>query len=185
MKIGSIAGLCVIAMATQAMGAPRRMVAIIKSLESDAPAVQVYFNPKELSVDKVVPWIPDASGTEEEPAVLFGGAAAKSLDVLLNFDGNGDVRPLVESLEQLARVDETLKRPPMLTFTWGRSGNFKGVIESIGVKYTLFLDDGTAVRASVNLRMRDASRAGVRRACKQDQECPADHACVQLTCQPR
>jgi hypothetical protein len=178
-------GLCLFAIATQATAANRRMLAVIQSLESDKPPIQVYFNPKELSIDKAVPWLTDAGGTEEEPAVLFGGAAAKSLDVLLSLDGNPDVRPFVESIEELARVDDKLKRPPLLTFTWGRNNTFKGVIESVSVKYTVFQPDGTAVRAEVNLGMREASRAGVRRSCKVDEECPEQHACVQLTCQPR
>ena len=41
---------------------------------------------------------------------------------------------------------------------WNGLPRFEGVIESVGVKYTLFMPDGTPSRATVNLRMKQASR---------------------------
>jgi hypothetical protein len=52
-----------------------------------------------------------------------------------------------------------VKRPPLLTFTWGsKFPVFKGVIENLSVKYTLFLPDGTPCRATVNLKMKQANK---------------------------
>lgn len=47
-------------------------------------------------------------------------------------------------------------RPPLVTFTWGGLQVFEGVIESLNVKYTMFLPDGTPTRATVTLRMKEA-----------------------------
>jgi hypothetical protein len=46
-----------------------------------------------------------------------------------------------------------------LTLTWGsKFPVFKGVIESMNVKYTLFMPDGTPCRATVNLKMKQANK---------------------------
>ena len=47
----------------------------------------------------------------------------------------------------------------LAAFYWSGTPRFEGVIESLAVKYTLFLPDGTPTRAVVNLRMKQAGRA--------------------------
>ena len=64
-------------------------------------------------------------------------AAAKSLEVT------------VEAPSEAARVS---------FFYWDGQPTFKGVVESLAVKYTLFLPDGTPTRATVSLKMRQANR---------------------------
>ena len=44
--------------------------------------------------------------------------------------------------------------PPVILFVWGRF-TFKGVVESLSQKYTMFLADGTPVRAECALKMRN------------------------------
>jgi hypothetical protein len=187
MTIRSIAsvGLCAVAIATQVTGAPRRVPGTIKSLESNTPAVEASFNPKELSVDKTVPWDTDPASTESAPAVQFAGPGATALQVLLTLEDTSDVRSQVESLMQLARVDDALKRPPRVTFTWGAAHQFEGVIESLSQKYTLFLTDGTPVRATVRLRIREAKSASTRRSCQTTEDCPEGYVCVGSACQRR
>jgi hypothetical protein len=55
-------------------------------------------------------------------------------------------------------VDETLQdpksmkgRPPKVRFQWGASWSFDAVIASISQKFTLFLPDGTPVRATLDV----------------------------------
>ncbi|MGZ7079282.1 MAG: CIS tube protein [Thermoanaerobaculia bacterium] len=46
-----------------------------------------------------------------------------------------------------------------MTVVWGgKSPSFSGVIDGMSTKYTLFLPDGTPCRATVHLRMREASQ---------------------------
>jgi nucleoid-associated protein YgaU len=42
-------------------------------------------------------------------------------------------------------------RPPKVRFTWGKAWIFEAVITSLQVKFTLFLSDGTPVRATANV----------------------------------
>jgi hypothetical protein len=44
-------------------------------------------------------------------------------------------------------------RPPTVTFQWGTYLSFVAVIQNLTSKFSLFLDDGTAVRAQVDLTL--------------------------------
>jgi hypothetical protein len=55
-------------------------------------------------------------------------------------------------------IDESLKdhttqkgRPPKVRFQWGRAWSFEAVITSITQKFTLFKEDGTPVRATLDV----------------------------------
>ena len=45
----------------------------------------------------------------------------------------------------------TRGRPPRILFLWGNNWSFKAVITSLSVRYTLFREDGTAIRAVANV----------------------------------
>ena len=42
-------------------------------------------------------------------------------------------------------------RPPTVSFMWGSYLSFDAVIQKVATRFTLFLDDGTPVRASVEV----------------------------------
>ena len=48
------------------------------------------------------------------------------------------------------------KRPPLVLLEWGEFPRFKGVIESLSTEYTMFLPDGTPVRAICTITMKEA-----------------------------
>jgi hypothetical protein len=125
-------------------------------------SLDVYFNPKEIQIDKTVPWTEHAKTEGNEPTLEFTNAKPKNLTVELMFDGFEDEvdvhKKYVSKLERMTMVDETKKRPPNLTFTFGSMPVFKGVIASLGVKYTLFMPDGTPVRATVTVKMTQAAK---------------------------
>jgi hypothetical protein len=54
---------------------------------------------------------------------------------------------------------EEEKRPPKVGVKWanGQLPEFLGVVESVGTKYTMFLPDGTPCRATVNIKLKEAS----------------------------
>jgi len=55
--------------------------------------------------------------------------------------------------------DEKMRRPPMCIFVWSKVfPAFKGVITQLSTKYTMFLPDGTPVRATVSLQMKQADK---------------------------
>jgi hypothetical protein len=138
--------------------------AILQATEGANAGVQieVYFNPKEITIDKQVPWQEHKNSEGDAPTLEFTAGKGKELSCELMFDmfeDKGDVyATYISQLENLALIDAELNHPPLSTFTWGSAGfgTFKGVLEDLNVKYTLFLPDGTPCRATVNIKMKQA-----------------------------
>ena len=158
---------CVLAFAFLSAGsvfAQRQAAPIVKLLQIEGQQTQTFaFNPKEISVDKSVPWQKHANSTGDNPTLDFSSGDGR----LVSFDVDFDTLATKESvydkfiapLEQLTLTDATLKRPPMVKLVWGTLPAFRGVIESLNVKYTLFLPDGTPCRATATVHLREASSA--------------------------
>src|SRR5688572_8842877 len=136
---------------------------LIKNLD-DSSQVEAYFNPTEIKIDKTVPWQKHKSSKGDAPTLEFTDAEPKSLTVELLFDtfeSKKDVyKEFVKKLEKMTLiVDDDKKRPPMCLFVWGQKfPQFKGVIESLGVKYTMFFEDGTPCRATCSIKMKQAEK---------------------------
>ncbi len=134
---------------------------------------QAQFNPKEIAVDKTVPWQISTSATGDLPELQFTSAAPRAMSFELLFDTheqNISVHTTyVAGLLSLATVMDAAgpqdkRRPPRVKVTWGAAmPAFEGVIESIGTKYTLFLPDGTPVRAICAVTIREAGRASFKK----------------------
>jgi len=79
-----------------------------------------------------------------------GGGAPAVLSVELFFDTfeeRTSVRSVTDTVAALTLVDSNKHRPPLVMFAWGKGLSFKCTFESCNVGFTLFLDDGTPVRA--------------------------------------
>jgi len=148
----------------------------IISLEGRLITVQGTFNPKEVSVDKSVPW---QKQKKKGPSDLeYTGGEPKSMSFELMFDSfeaGTSIQPIIDDLHALTDTsiqegnNEQKKRPPKVMVIWGagagRGANsadggipkFEAVIESVSVKYTMFLANGTAVRATANIKVKEAS----------------------------
>jgi hypothetical protein len=154
------------------------------------------YNPKELQVDKSVPWSKHsysnkngdtAKGGRGNLHLEFTGAEGRTMSIELMFDGyeqKASVAGSVASLEKLTNVidpksdDENKRRPPLCVVAWGDKGlpSFKCVIESISTKYTMFASDGTPLRASVTLKLKEADTLSTK-----DAESPPDDAAAPST----
>lgn len=138
--------------------------------------IEALFNPKEYSLSKSVPWNPHASAGLDAPEMQFTTGQGETLNLELFFDTYekaANVREHTDKLHSLALIDATLHRPPLVIVTWGKL-KFQGVVESIAHRFTMFLEDGTPVRATCTLTLREA-----RSAVQQSQETPLespDHA---------
>ena len=134
----------------------------------DGDPIEVCFNPKEYSLEKQVSWDAEKAFTDA-PMPEFTKPSAMTLAVTLQFDTYEErvsVRDkYVRKIEKLTfmradlskkpKPDEKKKAaPPVIVFVWGRF-TFKGVIESLSQKYTMFLADGTPVRAECALKIRN------------------------------
>lgn len=135
----------------------------------DSPTVQVtaQFNPKEVSVDKSVPWSKHGNAKSDSPDLEFTNGENRTMSLELFFDGfeqQKSVFPQVELLHRMSKIREgvsndTEKHPPRVLLTWGPNfPSFSGVIESLNTKYTMFLEDGTPVRATCTLKIKETSK---------------------------
>jgi hypothetical protein len=153
MRASTFALSLLVSLAVQA--ADKSVAVTITALEGDL--VQASARAEDVQIAKVVPW-QRADGTGEPPAQRYGLPQPANLSCELVFDGGADVTPQIQPLLQMAQKNQTLQRPPMVRFKTATI-SFKGVIDQVSVHYTLYLADGTPVRARVSFHMREASGA--------------------------
>lgn len=139
--------------------------------------IAVQFNPAEYNLsesvnyaDKTIPGFPG-------PITQFVSGAATTLSLSLTFDTyetppSGirpvhadadlvdvepheptDVSELTRKVTNLTGIVGGLHRPPTVTFSWG-SIVFKGVVSDVKQTFTMFLPNGTPVRARVELTLK-------------------------------
>jgi len=150
---------------------PPAKVTII-NLDGDTPPLVAQLNPKELSVDKTVAWQKKENTGGDQPHLQFSAADGRIMSFELWFDTYETAENVhakyVQHLIKLAMVrdasdgaPEDKKRPPRLKVVWGSGAlpAFEGVLESVGTKYTMFLPDGTPVRATCTVKLKEASAA--------------------------
>ncbi len=121
----------------------------------------VLFNPKEFSIQKSVQWEPHKAPGLDLPEQEFTSGNPAVLSVELFFDSyeeKKDVHEHTDKLQNLTLVNADKHRPPMVMFSWGKV-KFKGVVESLTVRYTMFLSDGRACRATASLTIKEAQTA--------------------------
>src|SRR3954464_3922152 len=121
----------------------------------------VLFNPKEYSVQKSVQWEPHKAPGLDLPEQEFTSGNPAVLSVELFFDtyeAKTSVKEHTDKIYTLALLNPDKHRPPMVMFQWGDT-KFKGVIESLSVRYTMFLNDGKPCRAVMNVSVKEAQTA--------------------------
>lgn len=150
----------------------------IRSMDSDVHAECIaQYNPKELSIDKKVPWSKHSYTNKTQAkdgrghiAYEFTGAEGRTVSVTLTFDTFGsspspaqDVVAQVAELEKMAAVkdpsspDENKRRPPLCLVVWGKSlPSFTCVITQLTTKYTVFSAAGYPLRAECTVLLQEA-----------------------------
>lgn len=129
--------------------------------------IRCLFNPTEYTIAKSNSWQPKPVVGKNVPKLDFTGGGARTLNVELLFDvfenQGADVRTYVNKLWDLTMIDERQKnpstersRPPFCLFQWGGNWHFKAVVTSLSVRYTLFRQDGTPVRAIATVALQEA-----------------------------
>ena len=134
--------------------------AYLEAVDGSRARVEFAFNPKELSVKRSNKLKQEEQKGKDAPKVEYESGSGRQLTFQAFFDTyerGTNVNEYLALLEQLATVDsetegaDNTSRPPYVIFAWGRERFFKGLIKSFAVKYKLFLDDGTPVRATADL----------------------------------
>jgi nucleoid-associated protein YgaU len=135
--------------------------------------IEVLFNPAEYSIEKGNTFQSTSLPGLSTPVTQFVTGNADTLSMELYFDTYAkssrhgtvtkreDVRNYTRKIANLMEIDPTLHAPPVCEFTWGpplgtpKGLQFAGIIEKVSQKFTYFLDDGTPVRATLNLTFKE------------------------------
>jgi hypothetical protein len=135
---------------------------------------KVLFNPAEYSIEKGNTFQSTSLPGLSTPVTQFVTGNADTLTMELFFDTYAkssrhpaevkkreDVRHYTRKIADLMEIDSTLHAPPIVEFTWGppigtpEGVQFRGIIEKVSQKFTYFLDDGTPVRATLNVTFKE------------------------------
>ena len=125
------------------------------------PAIVALFNPNQIAVQKSANWrlvptaerdVPPSQFTHGEPAVL-------TMDLFFDtYEARTDVRRHTQPIFYLTTVERHghLHRPPVCQLAWGLFGVFfQGVLQSLTQRFTMFLPEGTPVRATLGCPFRE------------------------------
>jgi phage protein U len=152
---------------------------VISLGSTDKPSLTVHaqYNPKELQIDKSVPWQknPQSNKSPDKGIQLeFTGAEGRSMSLELLFDGfesGASIGGQVDMLNAMASpikagsTDENERRPHLCVVTWGTTvESFKCVIESLSTKYTMFSDQGVPLRATCTVKLKEADTVAMAKA---------------------
>ena len=147
----------------------------IGSLDHSKLTVVAQYNPKELQLDKQIPWksadsLPGGNRPQrnEQDDVELTASPTRSITVELLFDGyeqHRSVQPEIDKLEELSSSQEPgskhaeQRRPHHCVVTWGPTGMrpFRCVIESLVTKLTMFAPGGAPLRATCTVKLKEVN----------------------------
>jgi hypothetical protein len=125
----------------------------------------VQFNPTEYTLAKGAQIAEIAIYGIDSPILQFIRGQNEKLTLDLFFDtttnGNGlgdgadDVTKLTNPFYQLVKIQPKTHAPPRVRFTWGQGLSFKGIVENVQRKFTLFNPNGVPLRATLNVSFRE------------------------------
>jgi nucleoid-associated protein YgaU len=124
----------------------------------DDPIIPLRFNPAEYQLKKTQTFAEiEIPGLTSPPLQwVRGGAETLTFDALADTtDSLKDVDvEYVAKVRSLLDLDEKLHAPPIVAFSWG-ARRVKGVLDGLGVSYSLFREDGVPLRAKLSLTIKE------------------------------
>jgi len=127
----------------------------LKIFPEEGEEIEVLFNPNKIRIDKSFQWrsTPKPQSDFSQPQPTHGDATTLAIDELFfdTYEDRSSVREKTDLLFQLTVVNGELHRPPIVTLQWGSwtFDDFQWVLQRLSQTFTLFLDDGTPVRATL------------------------------------
>lgn len=124
--------------------------------------LEFMFNPTEIEFSRSVN-LNRASGARTDeglPKVSFGSPEPYGLTLNnLIFDtyetGKNVYTTYVEKFRSAIEFVDGKDRPPIYVFTWGSQEYLRCFVKSLSYKLTMFLPDGTPVRASISITLEE------------------------------
>ncbi len=128
----------------------------------EADDIELMFNPTEISFSRTVNWEKHRGnrGTTLLPKINFSGVEPYSFTLKqLIFDTYETKESVMKYIDIIKQGVETINgepdtRPPVYRFTWNQE-YFYCVIQSLTYNLTMFLSDGTPVRAMVDISLEE------------------------------
>ncbi|MGF7031710.1 phage protein U [Paenibacillus mucilaginosus] len=142
--------------------------------------VKVLFNPNEYTINggnSFSTMKSSGDNSRNRATILqYLGSQEKVLTLDLFFDTSlerTNVRSETQKIVRLMNARKSMNwTPPVVSFVWGRMG-FRGVVEKVTEKYTMFLSNGTPVRATLNVTFR-ACASVIKKESKNTEEAGAE-----------
>ncbi len=125
--------------------------------------IPVMFNPEEYSLDLGNTFAEIGIPGLQTSPIQYVRGNIRNLKMELFFDTyeqKSDVRLETRRITALLDKDAAAQAPPILLFSWG-SLNFKCVLEIAGQRFTMFLNDGTPVRATLSVSFKEFEQVKV------------------------
>jgi len=159
-----------------------KAVLLVRWASGTNEAVEVQYNPTEISFDKGTQLAEIAIPGLDAPLQQYIRGQAEKLTLELFFDttdeGMGDratsVTTLTDKIYRLVKVEPERHAPPVCVFVWNqafpgstigsltdvtvsgqRRHGFQCVVESVRQKFTLFSPGGVPLRATLNVTLRE------------------------------
>ena len=134
----------------------------LKGLDG-ADDIEFMFNPTEISLSRSMS-IEQSQGARTETGqnkTSFKHPNPYTLTIgNLMFDTYESGKSVLENVQKLSKAVEFTsagkgenKRPPIYLFTWGNHDYLRAFVKDFSCKLTIFLPDGTPVRAVINLTL--------------------------------
>jgi hypothetical protein len=137
--------------------------AIVTNTVTGTP-IAVMFNPEEYTVNRDINYAQTTIPGLSAPVLQFVSGNMQTLEMELFLDtyeehrvgtrvqnGAGeDVRRVMRRMTDLMNIDPTTHAPPVLLFTWA-SLSFTCVLARANQQFTMFMPDGTPVRAKLRV----------------------------------
>jgi nucleoid-associated protein YgaU len=125
--------------------------------------VPVMFNPEEYALETGNSFAEIGIPGLAKPPIQYVRGNLRTLQMELFFDTyerQSDVRAETRRITALLEKNRTTQAPPVLLFTWG-SLQFKCVLENASQRFIMFLNNGTPVRARLNVTFKEFEQVEV------------------------
>ncbi|MGI8793544.1 MAG: LysM peptidoglycan-binding domain-containing protein [Acidimicrobiales bacterium] len=125
--------------------------------------IEFQFNPKEWSITRSAEWkVEQNRGGVGAPEYKGPNPASVTVEMFLDAtdSASGDISKTIDKLMKCVAPEsksQSNRAPsaPHVLFQWGDAVTFKGYVESIAVKYTMFRGKGTPIRGSATLTIKE------------------------------
>jgi LysM repeat protein len=136
----------------------RAKLIIVKPKVAGNNVIDFRFNPTEYQLQKSNNFSEIAIPGLESPPIQFVRGNSEKLTVELLADTSDTLKDVreeyVNRVRQLMKINTQSHAPPIVSFVWSTQ-EFKGVIDSLNVSYTLFSPEGIPLRAKLSLTLKE------------------------------